>query len=373
MSDKPIRVLNLFTIMNRGGAETMVMNYYRNIDRSKVQFDFLVHRNEIGAYESEIKELGGRIYRMPPVYPQNFIEYKKKIRKFLKDHPEYKIIHSHMSELGYFVFKEAKRQHVPVIICHAHNSPHVWNVKMIMRNYFKHMMRPYITHMFMCGLESGLWLYGKRNESKFIQLNNAIDAEKFIYNKNTAIEMRQELGLGDSIVIGHVGRFVHQKNHDKLINIFNEIYKIDNRSKLLLVGEGLLKDSIVNKIKSLNLQDNVIFLGTRSDVNRIMQAFDVFVFPSFHEGLSVSMVEAQAAGLQCFISSSIPKECIITDNVVTFDLDWNDSKIAKMIVDLHSNYKRINTYEQIVKAGFDIKNNAKKLENFYIQEYMKNC
>lgn len=373
MNQEPIRILNLFTIMNRGGAETMVMNYYRNIDRRKVQFDFLVHREEAGVYEEEIKALGGRIYRMPPIYPQNFAKYIKKIRKFLKEHPEYKIIHSHMSELGYFVFKEAKKQHVPVIICHAHNRPYGWDVKMIMRNYFKYMMRPYITHMCMCGLESGEWLFGKKNKDKFIQINNAIDAEKFIYNKSIGDEIRKELGISDEFVVGHIGRFDIQKNHEKLIDIFCEICKINKNSKLLLIGEGQLKKSIENKVKLLNLEKNVLFLGTRSDVNRVMQAFDVFLFPSFFEGLSVSMVEAQAAGLQCFISSSIPKECIITDNVVTFDLDWNDSKIAKMIVDLHSNYKRTNTYEQILKAGFDIKNNAKELENFYIEEYKRNC
>lgn len=373
MNQEPIRVLNLFTIMNRGGAETMVMNYYRNIDRSKVQFDFLVHREEIGAYEEEIKALGGRIYRMPPIYPQNFVKYKKEIRNFLKKHPEYKIIHSHMSELGYFVFKEAKKQGVHVRICHAHNSPHGWDLKMIMRNYFKYMMRPYITHMFMCGIESGEWLFDKKNKDKFIQLNNAIDAEQYVYDENIEKEVRTELGIKDEFVVGHVGRFNKQKNHEKLIDIFYEITNITNNSKLILIGDGSLKQSMISKVESLNLQDKVMFLGTRSDVNRIMQTFDIYLFPSLFEGLSVSMVEAQAAGLQCFISSSIPKECIITDNVVTFDLNWNASKIAKMIVDLHSNYKRTNTYDQIVKAGFDIKSNAKKLEDFYIQEYMRNC
>lgn len=369
---EPIRVLNLFTIMNRGGAETMVMNYYRNIDRTKVQFDFLVHREEKGVYEDEIEELGGKIYRMPPIYPQNFLTYKKLIREFLKNHPEYRIIHSHMSELGYFVFKEAKKQGVPTIICHAHNNPHGWDIKMIFRTYFKHMMRPYITHMFMCGEESGSWLFGKKNRSKFIQLNNAIDSKKFIYNENTSAQVKKELGITNEFVIGHVGRFNEQKNHNKLIEIFYEICKINPNSKLVLVGEGVLENKTKEKVNSLNLDDKVLFLGGRSDVYRIMQAFDIFLFPSLFEGLPVSMVEAQAAGLQCFISNSIPKQCIITNNVISFDLSLPNCEIAKLIINRHKNYSRLNTYQNIVDAGFDIKSNAKQLEEFYFNEYNKN-
>lgn len=370
MSDKPIRVLNLFTIMNRGGAETMVMNYYRNIDRSKVQFDFLVHRNEIGEYESEIKELGGRIYRMPPIYPQNFAKYKKKIRIFLKEHPEYKIIHSHMSELGYFVFKEAKRQGVPVRICHAHNNPHAWNAKMIMRTYFKYMMRPYITHMFMCGLESGIWLFGKKNKDKFIQLNNAIDAKQYIYNEKIEREVKKELGLKDEFVIGHVGRFSRQKNHEKLIDIFNEIIKIKSNSKLILVGEGPLKQSIIDKVKSLNLQDKVMFLGTRSDVNRIMQTFDVFIFPSLHEGLGIVLIEAQAAGVPCLTSKNVvAKEADISYLLNYYSLNNSSLQWAEKALSIVC--EKENMYEIIKNSGFDISENANKLEEFYINEYNK--
>lgn len=369
---EPIRILNLFTIMNRGGAEAMVMNYYRNIDRTKVQFDFLVHREEKGVYEDEIKKLGGKIYRMPPLYPQNFSAYKKLIREFLKNHPEYKIIHSHMSELGYFVFKEAKKQGVPTIICHAHSAPHEYDLKMIVRTYFKHKMRLYITHMFTCGKKAGIWLYGKKNKNNFIQINNAIDAEKFIYDKARSNELRTKLGITDELVVGHVGRFIQAKNHEKLIGIFNEICKINPKSKLVLVGEGDLKEHIEHKVNEHNLQDKVLFLGGRSDVNDILQAFDIYLFPSFHEGLSVSMVEAQAAGLQCFISNSIPEECIITNNVLQFDLSQDNKQIAEFILNYHKTYERKNTYSEIVNAGFDIKENALKLQNFYLKEYEDN-
>lgn len=368
---EPVRILNLFTIMNRGGAETMVMNYYRNVDRSKVQFDFLVHREEKGVYEDEIEKLGGRVYRMLPICPQNFQKYKRQLRVFFKHHPEYRMIHSHMSELGYFAFKEAKKQGVPVIICHAHNAPHVWNLKMVFRTYFKYMMRSYVTHMFMCGEEAGTWLYGKKNKQRFIQMNNAIEADKFTYQEDEALKVREELGLQDEFVVGHVGRFSLQKNHGRLIDIFSEIVKIKPNSRLLLIGTGELERKIREKVECLHLNEKVTFLGSRPDVNRIMQAFDIYCFPSFHEGLSVAMVEAQASGTQCFISDSIPKQCMITDIVSTFCLSDSNEKIAKFILSKNIGFVKKNMLNDIIRAGFDIKSNAVWLQEFYIKVYQE--
>ena len=192
---EPIRVLNLFTIMNRGGAETMVMNYYRNIDRSKVQFDFLVHRQERGAYDDEIEAMGGRIYRMCPIYPQNFSKYKKMLKVFFDEHPEYKILHSHMSELGCYAFIEAQKRGIKIKICHAHNAPCGFDSKTLMRNYFKIKIRPYVSHMFVCGQASGMWLFGEKNTSKFIQVNNAIDSLKYKNTPTYSNEVKEELGV----------------------------------------------------------------------------------------------------------------------------------------------------------------------------------
>ena len=214
---EPIRILNLFTIMNRGGAETMVMNYYRNIDRTKVQFDFMVHRQERGAYDDEIEALGGRIFRMPPVRPWTASSYRKTVRKFYQEHPEYKVIHAHMSELGYYDFQEAKRAGVPVRICHAHNRPYGIDLKSPIRWYYKTRMMPHITHMFMCGQESGDWLFGKKNSDAFIQLNNAIDAGVYAFDATKREKIRASLGLKNALVIGHVARFNPQKNHTFLI------------------------------------------------------------------------------------------------------------------------------------------------------------
>lgn len=365
---KPIRILNLFTIMNRGGAETMVMNYYRNIDRTKVQFDFMVHREERGAYDDEIEELGGKIYRMPAIRPWSANSYRKEIRRFYEEHKEYRVIHSHMSELGYYDFSEAERAGVPVRICHAHNRPYGIDLKSPVRWYYKTRMMPHITHMFMCGEESGEWLFGKKNKEKFIQLNNAIDAEKYTYNCTKRQAMRQNLGISENqIVVGHVGRFDPQKNHKFIIDIFAEVQKQDKNAVLLLVGDdkSAIGKEIHQKVEQLGLQ-NVIFTGVRSDVADLMQAMDVFLFPSLFEGFGIVALEAQAAGIPTIVSNRIPSECFVTDLIKSVEL-LNDSTKWSSVVLEAAKIQRKNTFEEIKNAGFDIKENALRLQDFYIK------
>lgn len=373
VAQQPIRVLNLFTIMDRGGAETMVMNYYRHIDRTKVQFDFLVHREQRGAYDDEIEALGGRIYRLCPIYPQNFARYKRDLRGFFQAHPEYKIIHSHMSELGYFAFREAERQGVPVRICHAHNAPHGFDMKMVMRTYFKKRMMPYLTHLFMCGSESGRWLYGPQNESRFIMLNNAIGAASYTYDLSKREELRRQLGLADELVIGHVGRFNPQKNHPFLMDIFAALLKKESSAVLLLVGGGEGMSKMQEKVQELGIAEHVRFLGVRSDVADLMQAMDMFVLPSLYEGLPVTMVEAQAAGLPCIISDKVPPECILTEGLVdVMPLSaspgaWAEKILAKRAI------PRTDRRAEIAAHGFDITTEAVKLQEFYLEAYEQNC
>lgn len=371
MTRQPIRVLNMFTIMDRGGAETMVMNYYRHIDRTRVQFDFLVHREQRGAYDDEIERMGGRIYRMCPVYPQNFSRYKRDLRTFFRTHPEYKIIHSHMSELGYFAFREAERQGVPVRICHAHNAPHGFDAKMIIRTYFKKRMMPYLTHLFMCGEESGKWLYGEKNKSRFIMLNNAIDAAVYSFDASKREEMRHQLSLTGELVIGHVGRFNPQKNHAFLLDIFAALLKKEPNAVLLLVGGGADMPKIQAKARELGIAEHVRFLGVRSDVADLMQAMDVFVFPSLYEGLPVTMVEAQASGLPCIISDKVPPECILTDGLVNImPLSASPEAWAEKILAMRA-VPRTDRHEKIAAHGFDISTEAVKLQEFYIKSVEK--
>ena len=367
-----IRVLNLFTILNHGGAETMVMNYYRNIDKNKVQFDFLVHREEKGAYEDEIIKMGGRIYRLPPLYPQNFLKYKKEIKKFLEEHKEYKIIHSHMSELGYFALKEAYKQNIPIRICHAHNAPNNIDLKLFVRNYFKIMMKPYVNYHFICSEKAGNWLYGKKDKSKFIMMNNAVDTKKFHYDYSKRNKLRNDLKLNNDLVIGHIGRFNIQKNHIFLIDIFFEIQKKIPNTKLILIGVGECYEDIKIKVQNLEIQDKVLFLGARSDVNNLMQVMDVFLMPSLFEGLPVTLIEAQASGLPCIISDVISTQSIVTNLVKMVSLKEDAKYWADIALEHYKkNMSRKDTRKEIIKRGFDIKINSKWLEQFYLEEYDK--
>ena len=364
---EPIRVLVLDTVMDRGGAETMIMNYYRQIDRSKIQFDFLVNRPYEAAYEKEIQELGGKIFRMCPLYPQYFGRYKKEVREFLKAHPEYQIIHSNLEERSYFALKEAKKLDIPVRISHSHNAPRGFDLKSIIRYYFRANLKPQVTHMFTCGEEAGIWLYGKKQQDNVIMMNNAIDAKLYQYNPTVEEEMRKELGLEGKFVIGHVGRFFPQKNHTFLIEIFAKVYQQNKNAVLLLVGGGELETEIKEKVEELNLTEAVKFLGVRSDIHRIMQAFDVFILPSLFEGFPVTMVEAQAAGLPCIISDQVPPQCAITKNVEIISLKQSPQQWAERLLS-YQNTKKQNTYETIVKQNFDIKANAHWLQQFYVEQ-----
>lgn len=369
MAKEPIRILNLFTIMNRGGAETMVMNYYRNIDRSKVQYDFMVHRQERGAYDDEIEALGGRIYRMPPIRPWNAREYRKIVGAFYTEHPQYKVIHSHMSELGYYDFQEAKKAGVPVRICHAHNRPYGIDLKSPVRWYYKTMMIPFVTDLFTCGKESADWLFGKKQEKRFVQLNNAIDARQYAFCPLTRQRMREALGLAeDQLVIGHVGRFDPQKNHKFIIDIFQAVHQQNPKAVLLLIGNdaGDGGKEIHQKVEQLGLTQWVRFLGIRSDVADLMQAMDVFLFPSLFEGFGIVALEAQASGLPALVSERIPSECMITDLIHRESLKHGANQWANSVLQLVQTPRR-NTYEEIKAAGFEIVENAKWLQEFYLQ------
>lgn len=370
-SMEQVHVLVLDTVMDRGGAEAMIMNYMRNINRDIIKFDFLTNRDYRAAYEDEIESLGGKVYHMCPMYPGKFHRYKKEVREFLKEHPEYKIIHSNLEERSYLPLKVAKKMGVPVRISHSHNRPLGINPKLIVRYYFRFMLKFYNTHMFACGEEAGDWLYGKKNRDNVTIMNNAVDANQYRYNPEVSKEMKKQLGIEGKKVIGHVGRFFPQKNHDFLIDIFNEIYKKDKDTVLLLVGGGELDDALKNQIKekvrNLGLEDAVEFLGVREDVDRIVQTFDVFLLPSLFEGLPVTMVEAQAAGLPCVISDKVPIQCDLTGNVWVVPLEESPKKWADVVLDKANNFEKRDTCQQIADAGFDIKSQAKWLEEFYVK------
>ena len=376
---EPVKVLILDTVMDRGGAETMTMNYFRNMDRSRVTYDFLVHRDYKAEYEDEIESLGGKIYRICPPYPQNYFKYRKEIRKIFKEHPEYKIIHSNMAYLGLFAYMEAQKQKTPIVICHSHcaggDEYTKISVKNIIRNFYKKLNLRYITHKFACGKEAAKWIFGKNNIFDVVYMRNAIDAEKYRYNPETEAEVRREFNLEGKFVVGHVGRFFEPKNHPFIIEMFTEIAKKDDDAVLMLVGGGETDDLVLNqtkaRVKELGLEDRVVFTGVRSDVNRLIQCFDVFILPSLCEGFPVVMVEAQAAGLKCIISDKVSPECDITNTVDILALESGAKEWAERILSYKNSYEKKDMYQAIIDANYDIKANAKWLENYYIEELKK--
>lgn len=365
---EPLRVLMLFTNMNRGGAESMVMSYFRHINRSKVVFDFLVHRKERGAYEDEIESLGGHIYRMRPFHPLSFHQYKKDIRLFFDEHPEFKVVHGHCSELGYFVYQEANRRHLPVIIAHAHNAHALFDLKWPFRTWFKHRMRRYLTHGFTCGEDASRWLFGNKLAASAILQRNAIDTQLYHYHEENRQELRERIGIEDeTLLIGHVGRFNRQKNHDFIVKVFSEVVKQYPNTRLLLVGQGELESQVREQVERLGLSEQVIFAGIRGDVPQLLQAMDVMLFPSFMEGLSLSMVEAQCAGLPILASDTIPSEVAMTDLVTFKSLSESPCDWAVALLEIcQRSISREQYSEQIASAGYDIRANARWLQEFYL-------
>lgn len=364
-----LRVLQVVTHMERGGLESMLMNYYRYIDREKIQFDFLVHRQERAAYDDEIEAMGGKIYRLPRLVPWSKA-YLTALNRFFDEHPEYRIVHVHQDCLSSVILKAAQQHNIPVRIAHSHNANQDRNLKYPIKLWCRRSIPRCATHLFACGKDAGDWMFGG---ASYQIINNAIDTTAYTYDTNKRVELRRQLGLADELVIGHVGRFNPQKNHPFLMDIFAALLKKESNAVLLLVGGGEGMSQIREKAQKLGIAEHVHFLGVRSDVADLMQAMDVFVLPSLYEGLPVTMVEAQAAGLPCIISDKVPPECILTEGLVdimTLSASpeaWAEKILAKRAI------PRTDHRAEIVAHGFDITTEAVKLQEFYLKAYEQNC
>ena len=367
--DKPIRVLHIIGIMNRGGAETMIMNLYRNIDRNKVQFDFVENSGEPAAFDEEILSLGGKIYRCPHYNGKNLFAYVKWWNTFFQKHPgEYPVVHGHLGSTAAIYLSVAKK-HGAYTIAHSHSAGN----GSAMYRMFAYPTRYIADKFFACSKDAGISRYGKTvgNDSIRCQvLNNAIDARRFSFNQETRKQVRSELHIAENaIVIGHVGRFVEAKNHLFLIDVFADIRKRDPNAVLLLIGDGERRAEIQAAIAEKHLDDAVILTGVRSNVWDFYQAMDVFVFPSVYEGLPVSLVEAQAAGLPCCVSSNVPKDSAITDLVQFISLEDRSEKWAEIAL-RSVKTSRPDMLSEIQNAGFDVISTANWLENFYLNVVM---
>lgn len=364
--EEPIRIAQIIGKWLGGGVEAVVMNYYRHIDHSKVQFDFICDDDSTNIPYDEIEKLGGKVILIPPY--QKVFKYQKELRRVLRD-GKYKIVHSHINTLSVFPLYAAKKVGVPVRIAHSHSTT---NKKEWKKNLLKQVLRPfskkYATNYMCCSELAGRLLFGDKayDEGEVYLLNNAIDLDKFKYDKKIRDKKRKELGIKeDTIVIGHIGRFVAQKNHTFLIDIFNQFHKKEKNSILLLAGQGPLQEEIKNKVGELGLDDSVRFLGQRNDANELYQAFDVFLLPSLYEGLPVVGVEAQASGLLCFLSDDMTKETKVLDSTAFMSLSNTDDEWATSILDNYINFRRKDTTSDITKSNFNIKYETNKLKNKY--------
>lgn len=362
--ETPIRILQVVTYMGRGGLETMLMNYYRHMDRSLVQFDFLTHRHDKADYDDEIERLRGKIYHLPRLVPWS-PGYRHALNQFFLAHPEYRIVHVHQDCLSSVILKAAKKSGVPVRIAHSHSSSQDKDIKYPIKLFYKRFIPRYATQLFACGEDAGRWMF---NGSDFKVLKNAIDVSSYKFQAERRALIRGSLGIPDNnLVIGHVGRFSYPKNHLYLLDVFASVHVKNPNTSLLLVGDGELRPQIEQKLQELGLKDAVILTGVRSDVPDLLQAMDIFVFPSLYEGLPVTLVEAQASGLPCVISSQIPVDCDLTTLIQRISLRENAMFWADKI--LEAEKTRPDTSAEITAAGFDIIQNAKWLQNYYLEQW----
>lgn len=363
----PIRILHVFGRMDYGGAETMIMNIYRNIDRNKVQFDFICHLESKGKYDDEIYESGGYIYHCPQFKGNNISTYKKWWKEFFKQHSEYRILHSHIRSSASLYFPIAKKHGIKTII-HSHSTSNGKGIKSFAKKILQFPLRRQADYFFDCSIESGEWLFGKKiiNGNRHYTLKNAIDVNQYKYNTEIREKYRNDLGIADKDVYIHVGRFHPAKNHGFLLEVFNEIYKKNENAFLLLIGDGDLRSEIEKKISNLGLEHCVRMPGSRSDIPELLQAADCFLFPSLWEGVPIASIEAQAAGLKTLLGENIYKIAKITDLCVCCP-QGNVGMWVEAASDL--NYERKDMSQAVIDAGYDIKQTSQWLQKFYTEIY----
>jgi glycosyltransferase involved in cell wall biosynthesis len=366
---KKIYVLHIVQGMNRGGIETMIMNYFRNINREKIQFDFLIYNKEKCDYEDEIIMLGGRIHRISPLNVVSIFNFCFELNALLKNYPEYKIIHSHINTLSSIPLFVAKIRKIPFRISHAHIGRADVGLKGLLKKFVRIPLRSVANIYFSCGNLAaeyvfGSWFYNHKN-SYFVK--NAVEANKFDFNENIRDDLRSKLKINNEVVFGNVGRLNYQKNQVFILEVFKEIKQKLPNSILFLIGEGENMNLLKNKAKELRLNKSVVFTGVVENVNEYLNAFDVFLFPSLFEGLSLSLIEAQASGLICYCSDAIDMESDITNQVHFLSLE-NDANVwSDYILKTYENNVRRSYLNEIKTNGYDISTASYWLEEFYLK------
>lgn len=378
--NKQNRILQICAL-NAGGIETFVMNIYRELRKQNIIFDFVNYfdPNIEQFHESEVLKYGSKIYKTGSMTYKNIV-YKHIhkdicLYRFIKKN-KYSVVHIHASDnISLEDAFIAKIAGVKKIIVHSHNSSvnkdeNLYTVKNLFQKFTRKFWRCLASDYLACSNLAAQWMFGTNLNilNKVEIINNAIDVEQYKFNQIVRNDIRKKLNLGNKFVIGHVGRFSYQKNHEFLIDIFCELNKINKNSLLLLVGKGELEDSIKEKVKKLDIQDSVIFYGLSKNCSKLMQAMDIFLLPSHFEGLPLVGIEAQAAGLKVITSSNVSKQMKITNNVEFIPLEKDAKLWAKMINKYSIGYNRENVADYIEKNGYGIKGVSTRMKDYYTSD-----
>ena len=364
-----IRVLHSVSNMARAGIETMLMNYYRRMDRERIQFDFLANKPVPGEYDEEIRRMGGRVFVSPGLNPLHYPKYRHFMKELLGNNPDIRIVHAHNEAMGYYALQSAKDAGIAVRIAHAHNTQIIHDYKYPLKWFCKKLLPGAATDYWSCGRDAGIYYFGqKRWEHSGFTLHNAIDPELFRYQPELRARVRKACGLEDAFVIGHVGRFNVQKNHTRLLDIFARVAEIAPEARLILIGTGELEKVTWEKAGALGLSDKVLFPGQTGNVNGFYQAMDCFVLPSLFEGLPVVGIEAQAAGLPCVFSEKVTDEVLLSKGACRLPLEESDEAWAGRILACREEKRdRESGMDVVCRTGYDIREEAAKLQEIYLE------
>ncbi|MBN8210245.1 glycosyltransferase family 1 protein [Bacillus sp. NTK071] len=365
METKRVKILMITTIdFGFNGITNVIMNYFRALDRTDLQMDFVIQNHIRSDLKNEIHSSGSNVYEFRG-RNKSPISYVNWLTDLIREN-NYEIVHAHGNSCTlalemYAANKGGARVRIP----HSHNSTCKHRVA---HRILRRMFNKNYTHGFACGEKAGNWLY---EGEKFSVINNGIDVENFMFDTNVRAEYRKKYGLTNKKVIGHIGHFTLQKNHDFLIDIFQQLYKIDKDYRLILLGDGSLRPDIEKKVKSLGLVDVVKFTGATLETSHFMQAMDILVMPSKYEGLPLTLIESQASGLPCYVADTVSKESKITELVEFMSLDLSAEKWAKKInssILYNRNNNKDQIHKNLVDSGFSINNNAKILKKLYLSD-----
>lgn len=368
---EPIRVLQVVTLMERAGLESRIMDIYRNIDRSKIQFDFLTHRMEDGDYDEEIRSLGGIVYHLPALKPWGIFAYIRRLKQFFEQHQEYRITHVHLNTYSGWVQYAAMRAGVPVRITHSRNNGYDYDWKMPFKAMSKLIVNGPTTHKFACSHQAGEFLFGKKGikpPNEFMVIPNGFNLSCFSFNPSIREEIRQMLHINNELAVVHVGRFSPPKNHYFLLKVFKHIIEIRLDSKLFLIGEGELNGQIESLVRALGLNDKVVFVGSVPNVGDYLNAMDLMVFPSRYEGFGTAVLETQCNGLPTLASDVLPKETRVSSCLEFLSLKHHAPKEwAEKALEMYGRIERKDRTDEVRTAGYDIKDTYRLLSDFYLK------